>query len=136
MNNSLNRVLVIDDDNAMTDLLRLSLETESFNVVISNSGQGGISAAQKSEPDVILLDMMMPDIDGWEICKSIREFSPVPIIVLSALNTPGMVSRALDAGADEFLVKPVPMGTLIAHLKRMTRRSRAEKNATPGEHYR
>jgi two-component system response regulator ResD len=74
-------------------------------------------------PDVIILDLMMPGMDGWQVCSQIRTFSSVPILILSALHSPGLVASALDAGADDYLVKPVPSGVLIAHLNKLTRRT-------------
>jgi two-component system KDP operon response regulator KdpE len=66
---------------------------------------------------------MMPDKDGWEVCKAVRSFSNVPILVLSALNDPRMVASVLDVGADDFLVKPVPSSILVAHLRKLVRRT-------------
>ncbi|HSO28122.1 MAG TPA: response regulator [Anaerolineales bacterium] len=123
------KVLVIDDDIEMTDLLKIILEPTSFTVVSANSGLDGIAAAKKFQPDVIILDLLMPGVDGWAVCKEIRSFSQVPILVLSAVNKPGMVARALDEGADDYLLKPMPSGVLIAHLKRLARRARAERES-------
>lgn len=123
-------MLVIDDDSATTELLRLFLEQELYEVITTKSGQEGIAAARQSDPDIVILDLVMPDLDGWGICKAIRSFSQAPIIMLSVINMPGMSARALDAGADEFLTKPIHKGVLMAHLKRLTRRARAEKEAS------
>jgi DNA-binding response OmpR family regulator len=71
----------------------------------------------------VILDLMMPEKDGWEICKEVRSFSEVPIIVLSALNDPSMVASVLDAGADDYLTKPTPSRILVAHINRLTRRN-------------
>jgi DNA-binding response OmpR family regulator len=129
VNKLLASVLVIDDDSAMTDLLKLMLKQESFDVITTNSGREGIAAARQKNPNVIILDLLMPGEDGWQICETIREFSQVPILVLSALNSPGLLTKALDAGADDVLIKPVSMGMLIAHLNKLTRRARAEMDA-------
>lgn len=117
------KVLAIDDDPAMTELLTLLLKTHGFDVLTANSGDEGILIAQKDSPEVIILDLMMPDKDGWQVCKQLRTFSSVPILIFSALDNPGMVASALDAGADDYLVKPVPSGVLIAHLNTLTRRN-------------
>ncbi len=117
------KVLAIDDDHAMTELLTLLLKTHGFNVMTANTGEDGVSIALKESPDVIILDLMMPGMDGWQVCNQIRKFSSVPILVFSALDSPGMVASALDAGADDYLVKPVPSGVLIAHLNKLTRRT-------------
>jgi DNA-binding response OmpR family regulator len=116
------KVLVIDDDIEMTDLLRIILVPEHFEVTTANSGIKGIELSRQIEPDVIILDLLMPVIDGWQVCREIRKFSQVPIIILSAVNKPGMVARAIDEGADDFLLKPVPSGVLIAHINKFTRR--------------
>lgn len=117
------KILVIDDDPAMTELLKLLLQPAATDVHAANSGPDGIKLARTINPDVIILDLMMPDMDGWEVCHNIREKSSVPILILSALDNPGMVARALDAGADDYLIKPVPSGVLIAHLQNLVRRS-------------
>lgn len=123
------RVLVVDDDIEMTDLLKIVLEPNSFEVVTANSGADGIDMARRLCPDVMVLDLHMPEIDGWEVCKEIREFSQMPILVLSAVSKPGMVARALDAGADDYLSKPMTSSVLIAHIKKLARRARAERDA-------
>ena len=117
------KVLAIDDDPAMTELLTLLLKTHGFNVLTANTGEDGVAITRKDSPDVIILDLMMPGMDGWQVCNQIRTFSSVPILVFSALDNPGMVASALDAGADDYLVKPVPSGVLIAHLNKLTRRT-------------
>ncbi len=118
------KVLVIDDDPAMTELLALLLRPASMEVYTANSGPDGISLAHDHEPDVIVLDLMMPDMDGYQVCSSIRSYSDTPILVLSALDMPGMVSKALDAGADDYLIKPVTSSILIAHLNNLVRRTK------------
>ncbi|MCK4727182.1 MAG: response regulator [Anaerolineales bacterium] len=121
-------VLIIDGDASMTEMLRLILEPNDFNIFAENSGPAGIEAAQRLDPDIIILDLLMQGMDGWDICHKIREFSNVPILVLSAVNKPGYVARALDNGADDYLLKPMPSNVLIAHLKKLTRRAKAERS--------
>jgi DNA-binding response OmpR family regulator len=117
------KVLVIDDDVAITELLSMLLKTHGFDAITTNSGKEGVQLAKEKLPNVVLLDLMMPDLDGWEVCKAIRSFSNLPILILSALNDPRMVASVLDSGADDFLVKPVPSSILIAHLRRLVRRT-------------
>lgn len=117
------KILVIDDDEAITELLSMLLKTHGFDVITCNSGTEGVRLAQERHPHVVLLDLMMPDKDGWEVCRLLRTFSNVPILVLSALNDPRMVASVLDVGADDFLVKPVPSSILVAHLRKMVRRT-------------
>ncbi len=125
------KILAIDDDTAMTELLTVLLESRDFEITTANSGKEGISLIKQINPDIILLDLMMPEMDGWETCKKIRDFSNIPIVVLSALNNPDMVASALDAGADDYLIKPVPSSLLQAHIKNLARRSTGELKPFP-----
>jgi DNA-binding response OmpR family regulator len=126
------KVLVIDDDFETTDLLKIILEPNSFDVYTANSAPTGIEMAHKLSPDVMIVDLLMPGMDGLKVCKEVREFSNVPILVLSAVNKPGIVARALDEGADDYLAKPMKSSVLIAHLNKLARRARAEKEASKG----
>ncbi len=121
------KILVIDDDEGMTELLSLLLAPASSEIIIANSGPEGIELIKKHTPDVIILDLMMPEMNGWLTCKQIREFSDVPILILSAMDAPGVVAQALDVGADDYLVKPVSSGTLIAHLNKLVRRAKVSQ---------
>ena len=95
---------------------------------MANSGEDGVRLIRELNPDVVILDLMMPGMDGWHVCTQVRSFSKVPILILSALDSPGMVASALDAGADDYLVKPVPSGVLLAHLNNLTRRASADRS--------
>jgi two-component system, OmpR family, KDP operon response regulator KdpE len=117
------QLLVIDDDSAVTDLLSLLLRSHGFEVVATNNSAEGLTLIRDNAPDVVILDLMMPDMDGWQICKAVREFSQVPIIILSALNDPSMIASVLDAGADDYLTKPTPSRVLIAHINRLVNRT-------------
>ena len=123
------KVLLIDDDKEMTDMLSVILEPNMFAVVAANNSLEGIDQVHQSKPDVVVLDLLMPDMDGWQVCKEIRKFSQVPILVLSAISKPGMVARALDEGADDYLLKPMPTSMLVAHIKKLARRSKAEQES-------
>jgi DNA-binding response OmpR family regulator len=126
----LSKVLVIDDDMAMTELLSLLLKTRGFEVISTNYGEDGVQKARNESPDVVILDLMMLGMDGWQVCSAIRKFSAVPILILSALDNPGTVVSALDAGADDFLTKPVSSGVLISRLNTLTRRVLAQEAGT------
>lgn len=117
------KILVIDDDSAVTDLLSLLLKSQGFDVAATNSSTDGLSMIRDDSPDVVVLDLMMPEMDGWQICKTVREFSQVPIIILSALNDPSMIASVLDAGADDYLTKPTPSRVLVAHINRLVHRT-------------
>ena len=122
------KVLTIDDDPALTELLTLLLKSRGHDAHMANSGEDGVRLIRELNPDVVILDLMMPGMDGWHVCTQVRSFSKVPILILSALDSPGMVASALDAGADDYLVKPVPSGVLLAHLNNLTRRASADRS--------
>jgi DNA-binding response OmpR family regulator len=117
------KILVIDDDVAITELMSMLLKTHGFDVITTNSGAEGVRLVREKNPSVVLLDLMMPDMDGWQVSKAIRTFNNVPILILSAINDPAMVASVLDTGADDFLVKPVPSSVLVAHIRKMVRRN-------------
>lgn len=125
------KILVIDDDPAMTDLLKLILVTSDAEVTTANSGNEGLEKIKQSNPDIVILDMMMPDMDGWFITTEIRKFSKVPILILSVIDNPGLVARALDAGADDYLIKPAARNMLIAHINNLTRRKTPFDESSP-----
>ena len=116
------KILVIDDDPAMTELLSLVLAPTKAQIFTSNSGEEGLRLVKEHDPDIVLLDLMMPKMDGWQVTENIRSISSVQILILSVIDNPGLVARALDKGADDYLVKPVPTGILIAHINNLTRR--------------
>jgi DNA-binding response OmpR family regulator len=117
-------VLVIDNDVALTELLKTTLEPKTFNVYTAHEVDEGISAVHRINPDVIILDLYLPEKDGSQVCRDIRTFSDTPILILSVFNNPDAIAQALDEGADDYLIKPVPNGVLVAHLKKLIRRSR------------
>jgi len=121
------KILVIDDDPAMTDLLKLLLRQTGAEIRTVNDGRSGINMTKTFSPQIIILDLMMPEMDGWQVCKEIRTFNDVPILILSALDSPGLVAAALDAGADDYLIKPVTSSVLIAHINNLIRRALKEK---------
>lgn len=122
------KVLIIDDDSAMTELLSHLLEGYGYEVIVVNDSHEGVELVKKESPDILLLDLMMPGKTGWDLCREIRTFSKVPIAVLSAIDDPAMVTSALDAGADDYMVKPMPSGELLTHINNLTRRAVVEKN--------
>ena len=127
------KILVIDDDAAVTDLLSLLLKSQGFEVTATNNSSEGLTVIRENQPDLVVLDLMMPEMDGWEVCKTVREFSQVPIIILSALNDPSMIASVLDAGADDYLTKPTPSRVLVAHINRLVNRTGSKPNSVPSE---
>lgn len=116
-------VLLIDDDPDLSIMLRTLLRGQDFQIQAVFSGEEGIQACRGSQPDVVILDILMPEMDGWEVCEQIRDFSEVPILILSTLGSPGSVARALDAGADDYLIKPIHASLLASRLRTLVRRS-------------
>jgi DNA-binding response OmpR family regulator len=123
------KVLTIDDDSSMTELLGVLLRSYGMEVFSSNSGIQGIDLARIEKPDIIILDLLLPGTDGWEVCKTLRTFTSVPIAILSALDDPAIISTALDAGADDYMTKPIASRVLIAHIKNLARRHMVENNS-------
>jgi len=117
------RILVIDDESAIRRFLHSALSSEEFSLHEAESGHSGLSAAAALRPDVILLDLGLPDIDGIEVIRRIREWSQVPIIILSVREREDDKVAALDAGADDYLTKPFGVGELLARIRASLRRS-------------
>jgi two-component system KDP operon response regulator KdpE len=115
--------LVIDDEPQMRRLLRVTLEANGYAVSDAATGQEGIVQAAQSRPGIILLDLGLPDLDGVEVLKRIREWSRVPVIILSVRDREHDKIAALDAGADDFVTKPFSSGELLARLRTTLRRS-------------
>ncbi len=115
-------VLLIDDDVDLSMMLRTLLRGQDIQIRSVCSGEEGIRSVQDNPPDAVILDLLMPGMDGWEVCERIRSFSDVPILILSALGAPGSVARALDAGADDYLIKPVHASLLATRLRTLVRR--------------
>jgi two-component system, OmpR family, KDP operon response regulator KdpE len=111
------RILVIDDDPALLRVLRISLGAREYDVVVASTGAQGISEAALLAPDAVVLDLGLPDLDGVEVCRRIREWSDVPVIVLSADGTEDRKVEALDNGANDYITKPFGMNELLARLR-------------------
>ena len=100
-------VLLIEDDVVLSETLRLMLAKKGFNVEVAGDAITGLQKAYATKPDVILLDIMLPGMDGWQACSRFREMSDVPIIMLTAMGSDENVVKGLDMGADDYIVKPV-----------------------------
>ncbi len=111
------RVLIVDDEPGIRRFLKSTLVAQGFEVEQEATGQGAIDAARRTKPDLVVLDLGLPDIDGLAVIPEIRKFSPVPIIVLSVRNDEAGKVAALDAGADDYIVKPFGMDELMARLR-------------------
>ncbi len=111
------RVLVVDDDPALLKALRIGLDARGFEVVLARTGAEGLSRAAQSMPNVVVLDLGLPDLDGVEVCRRLRQWTDVPVIVLSALDTEDRKVLALDSGADDYVTKPFGMQELEARVR-------------------
>ena len=119
------KILIVDDDLNISELLRLCLEKEGFDTVIANDGLSAISIFKETTPDLVLLDIMMPKVDGWQVCREIRETSSKPIIMITAKDEVFDKVLGLELGADDFVVKPFDMKELSARVKAVLRRYQA-----------
>lgn len=117
------KVLVVDDDKNICELLKLYLNKEGFETYFAYDGSEAVTSAKENEPDIIILDVMMPVINGWEACKLIRQFSDVPIIMLTALDTTENKVQGLNIGADDYIVKPFEPVEVIARINAHLRRA-------------
>ena len=123
------KILVVEDDPAITNLIRTTLDTQEYQYHTAKNGAEALLDAVSYNPDVIILDLGLPDMDGVEIIHKVRGWSMVPIIVVSARSEDQDKVEALDAGADDYLTKPFSIGELLARLRVALRRSRAEEGA-------
>lgn len=119
------RILLIEDDPPIRRFLKASLTTQGYELIETETGKDGLSAAASNPPDVILLDLGLPDMDGLEIIRQIREWSTVPILILSARGQERDKIAGLDAGADDYLTKPFSVGELLARIRVLLRRHSA-----------
>ena len=123
-------ILVVEDDGAVRNLIQTTLDAGGFAHVSESTGRGAIAAAAMSMPDVVLLDLGLPDIDGIEVVRAIRAWSQMPIIVVSARSEDADKIGALDAGADDYLTKPFSVGELLARIRTTVRRLSYQTEAT------
>ncbi|MDR0952376.1 MAG: response regulator transcription factor [Oscillospiraceae bacterium] len=121
------KALIIEDDSNIAQLLRLYLEKDGFETISAADGGLGVQRALDEEPDIILLDIMLPVLDGWQVCRKIRETSKVPIIMLTAKGETFDKVTGLEMGADDYVVKPFEIKELIARIHAVMRRYEPEE---------
>ncbi len=117
------KVLIVDDDQNICELLRLYLQKDGFDTEIANDGSEAIELQKKYNPDIILLDVMMPKLDGWQVCREIRKTSDVPIIMITAKGEVFDKILGLELGADDYISKPFDTKEVIARIKAVLRRT-------------
>jgi two-component system KDP operon response regulator KdpE len=125
-------ILVVEDDSTVRNLITTTLRSNDYRYLTAPNGESAIASASAAQPDIVLLDLGLPDLDGVEIIKRIRTWSQMPIIVISARSEDGDKIAALDAGADDYLTKPFSVAELLARL-RVTQRRLTATNSTQGE---
>lgn len=117
------KILVVDDDLNICELLRLYMEKEGYNVAIANDGEQALSVYKQFNPDIVMLDIMLPKKDGWEVCREIRRTDDTPIIMLTAKGETFDKVLGLELGADDYMVKPFDTKELMARVKAVLRRT-------------
>jgi len=123
-------ILIIDDEVQIRRLLQLALASNDYKVILTENGRDGLARAAMDKPDLIILDLGLPDLDGIEVLKKLREWATMPIVILSVRNSEEDIVAALDARADDYLIKPFRTGELLARLRSALRHQQQE----PAEH--
>lgn len=124
------RVLVVDDDPLLVRLVRTHLERAGYRVLAAADGEKALDVAANELPDLVVLDLMLPKLDGYEVCRRIREFSMVPVVMLTARGEPVDRLRGFEMGADDYLSKPFVPGELLARVRAVLRRSQQGNSPT------
>ena len=127
------KILIVDDDSNICDLLKLYFENEGYEVKTANDGVEGVNFFKIYQPDIVLLDIMLPRKDGWQVCREIREMSSKPIIMITAKGEVIDKVLGLEMGADDFVVKPFEMKELSARVRAVLRRYQAHTNQNDDE---
>ncbi len=116
------KILVVDDDAALSEMLTIVLSNEGFETVVCSTGDAALGVFRESRPDVVLLDLMLPGMDGWEVCRRVRAESDVPIVMLTARSDDIDKIVGLELGADDYMVKPFKPKELVARIRARLRR--------------
>ena len=127
------KILVVDDDNNICELLRLYLEKEGYSVTLAKTGMQAVRSFAEQQPDLMLLDIMLPELDGWQVCREVRKYSNKPIIMLTAKGETFDKVLGLELGADDYITKPFEAKEVLARIKAVLRRSGAAANVAPAE---
>ena len=120
---ALDKVLIVDDDKNICDLLRLYLEKEGYSVILSHDGEEAVVKFNALKPDIVLLDVMLPGLDGWQVCREIRKKSNIPILMITAKSDTFDKVLGLELGTDDYIVKPFDSKEVIARIKAVVRRT-------------
>ena len=127
------KILVVDDDNNICELLRLYLEKEGYAVSLAHTGMQAVRMFNEQQPDLMLLDIMLPELDGWQVCREVRKNSNKPIIMLTAKGETFDKVLGLELGADDYITKPFEAKEVLARIKAVLRRTSGSAQAEPAE---
>lgn len=128
-----NKILIVDDDTNIVELIRLYLEKEGFSASVANNGVKALELFKEEAPSLVILDIMMPEMDGWQVCREIRRISNIPIIMLTAKGETFDKVLGLELGADDYMVKPFETKELVARVKAVLRRFESKDSQTVKE---
>lgn len=128
-----NKVLIVDDDENIVELIRLYMEKDGFTAVTASNGEEALEKFKSQTPSIVILDVMMPGMDGWQVCREIRRVSNIPIIMLTAKGETFDKVLGLELGADDYMVKPFETKELIARVKAVLRRSETKETTAQKE---
>lgn len=126
-------ILIVEDDKALIDVLKYNLTKEGYSIITAFDGSQALEVARKSQPDIILLDVMLPKMDGFEVCRVLRKQMTVPILMLTAKDNEIDKIIGLEIGADDYLTKPFSMRELVARIRAMLRRAEMIETKPPGQ---
>ncbi len=124
----MDKILIVDDDQNIAELLKIYLEKENFVTVMAHDGKEAISVFEQEQPGLVLLDVMLPKLDGWQVCRHIRDISSVPIIMLTAKGETFDKILGFDLGCDDYIVKPFESKEVVARVKAVLRRSQSTES--------
>ncbi len=130
------KILIVDDDENICELLNLYLKKDGFDTSVAYNGREAVEMAEKYSPDLILLDIMLPELDGWQVCREIRKRSEVPIIMLTAKGETFDKILGLELGADDYVTKPFDTKEVVARIKAVLRRSNENEKTDKTEEVR
>ncbi len=125
------KILVVDDEKKITEIITAYLERDNFSVITAYDGQSALDAVKKYSPDLIILDLMLPEVSGWDVCRILRKDSGIPIIMLTARDETADKIVGLELGADDYVTKPFDAKELVSRVKAVLRRSEGNLNETP-----
>ena len=128
-----NKVLIADDDSNISELIKVYFEKDGFETVTARNGKEAVELFKSEAPSIVILDVMMPEMDGWQVCREIRRVSNIPIIMLTAKGETFDKELGLELGADDYMVKPFDPKELIARVKAVLRRSETKEASTEKE---